>query len=180
MATSSGSAGTSVVIANLTDQGSGQFFATSSNTQVRAQFHPECLEDLPQESSGICCRYAIQGTVGANGAVTIAIAVLGADANNTQQGAITVTGTLSSDGKSMTGTYSSTYTNGTAPDSGNFTASLVEASDRKVFRLSHLGRERPRISGYGVLDGSIGRNYHRIGKRQQFVLSERDDVRSAE
>src|SRR5258708_22763511 len=126
MATSTKGAGTSVVIANLTDQGSGTFFSTNTNTQVCAQFHPECIEDLPQESSGICCRYTIQGSVASGGVVTITIAVIAADVNNTQQGTITVTGTLSSDGKSMTGTYSSTYTNGTAPDAGNFTANLVK------------------------------------------------------
>jgi hypothetical protein len=126
MATSTKGSGTSVVIANLTNQGSGNFFAASSDAQVCAQFHPECIESLPVESSGICCRYSVQGSTDGKGNVSLTINVLGADLNNTQLGTITVTGTLAGDGKSMTGTYASTYTNGTAPDAGNFTAALVK------------------------------------------------------
>ena len=125
MAASTRGAGTSVVIANLTDQGSGSFFSTNANTQVCQQFHPECIEDLPQESS-LCCHYTVQGTVASGSVITVTIVV--ADALDAQFGSISVTGTLSSDGKSMSGTYSSTYTNGTAPDSGNFTAALAKSA----------------------------------------------------
>lgn len=124
MAVSSGANGTSVFIANLTDQGSGSFFAANTDAQICTQFHPQCIESLPIESSGICCRYSVQGTVDAKSIVTTTITVL--DGNNSPIGTIAVTGTLSMDGKSISGKYSSTYTNGMAPDAGNFTANLVK------------------------------------------------------
>src|ERR1700675_1035936 len=111
--TSSMGHGTSLIFANLTNQGGGQFFASSSNVMVCHQFQANCLESLPQVSSCVVGpSWSLSGTASKAGAVTATLTELGCPPSGSSTpstiGTIALTGTLSNDGKSLTGTYTGT------------------------------------------------------------------------
>ena len=117
--TSSQGNGSSLVFTNLQTQGSGSFFAASNATLVCLKFNASCFTSLPQESS-LGPVYAVAGSVANGNQVTLTISIT--TSTGSSAGSIAATGTLSTDGKSITGSYTES---GSITDAGTFTASVV-------------------------------------------------------
>lgn len=119
--------GTSLIFANIQSQSAGSYFSTPRQTMVCVFGDASCMEgfdSIPGEPCEEIPNYSLTETVSGN-QVTGSIAASGYCANTVSQ-TISFTGTLSPDGKSITGTYTTTYTppsSGQA-DSGTFQASL--------------------------------------------------------
>lgn len=119
--TSSQGNGSSLVFANIQNQGAGSFFAVSNATLLCLKFNASCFTSLPQESS-LGPVYAMTGSVANGNQVTLTISIttsMGSSAGN-----ISATGTLSTDGKSITGSYTES---GAVTDAGTFAANVVGA-----------------------------------------------------
>ena len=119
--------GTSLIFANIQSQGAASYFSTPQRTMVCNFGNASCMEgfaSIPGEPCEEIPNYSLTETVSGN-QVTGSITDSGYCANILSQ-TISFTGSVSQDGKSITGTYTTTYTppsSGPA-DSGTFQVSV--------------------------------------------------------
>lgn len=148
-ATSQMGQGYSTVLADISAQGSGQFFASPESVvvcpfQTQTALNGFCFTALPLEGGGgaLCCQYEMNITQ-SNAQVTITLLTI--NVPDTQLNPIsttTISGTLSTDGKSLTGTYQTT---GQTTDSGKVTARLNASlsGNYSGTLTSHTGQSFP-------------------------------------
>ena len=117
-----------LVFANIQSQGAGSYFSTSQQTMV-CDIDASCMEGFASIPGAPCLEipnYSLTETVSGNqvtGSITSGYNCANIVSTNEN---ISFTGTLSQDGKSITGTYTTTYTppTGGQADAGTFQASL--------------------------------------------------------
>jgi hypothetical protein len=169
-ATSQMGQGDSTILADISDQGGGQFFAGPNNVvvcpfQTQTAMNGFCFPALTQEGGGgaLCCQYEMNITQ-SNAQVTITlltITLLTINVTDTQLSPIsttTISGTLSTDGKSLTGTYQTT---GQTTDSCKVTAQLNASlsGNYSGTLTSHTGQSFPITASITEnADGSVSGN----------------------
>ena len=164
--------GTSLIFANIQSQGAGSYFSTPQQTMVCEYGNASCMEEftaIPGDPCEEIPNYSLTETVSGN-QVTGSVTASGYCANAVSQ-TITFAGTLSQDGKSITGTYTTTYTppSGGVADSGTLQASIsgsvtgtytgqvVSGDNQKTYPVSFALTQNSdgSVAGSGMVSNSL-------------------------